>query len=163
MNTPCLHFEINEAWILDPDAGILPESAVTNLSIQVVEERHPGGALRSRRGFARSDSGAPVLHGAQAFHYPDGTPEYSSAFDRGRQVGQERHWRPDGTPVWVKLHGPDGHVRFTRYDEAGRKRSQTDWNGHLAHGPAHTWDARGNLVATVFFDHGRLVTEDPDA
>ena len=101
MNTPCLHFEINEAWMLDPDAGLLAIEEVSNLTVQMVGERYADGSVRSSRGFVRNDAGAPVLHGRQSFLYPDGTTEYTAEFDRGRAMGEERHLRPDGDPGLV--------------------------------------------------------------
>jgi antitoxin component YwqK of YwqJK toxin-antitoxin module len=162
MNTPCLHFEINEAWILDPEAGVMPISPVTDDSIQTVTEAYPDGTARSIRRFVRIGDGQPVLHGSVTFYYPNETIQYSAEFNAGVLVGQELLFRPDGALALRRSHRSDGVTVFNRYDEDGRKRSETHWIGHLAHGPAHTWDASGNLVATVFFDQGRLVTEDPD-
>lgn len=159
MTTPCLHFEINEAWILDPKAGETPHAGVTKAALHRVEETYPNGTIRNLRRFAISNTGHPVFQGWQEYYYPDGSPEYLVQYDQGKRVGLENSYRESGYPLWSRMHDPEGSSRLIRYDEQGRMRSETHWSGHLAQGPARMWDGRGNLVSSLYFEQGRLKAE----
>lgn len=162
MTHPCLHFELNEAWILDGAAGFSPEPEVpADVPVQTVEEWHADGGLRSQRGYVHAESGEAWLHGPVRFFFADGQAEYTATYDHGRLVGEERSYAENGQLVWHRIHREDGASVLLRYDESGRLRSETHWQAHLAHGPVRWWDGRGNLIVTLYFDEGRLTSRPP--
>lgn len=70
MNNPCLHFEMNEAWILSEDTGEKPDaelmkSTTTSISdVSDFEEKYPGGQVRLAWSAGIGDDGRYLLgHG----------------------------------------------------------------------------------------------------
>ena len=165
MNTPCLHFEFNESWILsaEPDAAGDPElmrPTVTKVSkTQTFTEKFRGGSLRYRWQGGVANDGRFLRHGKTEWFYASGQTQCQAQFALGRPTGAETYWRPDGTMAWRWEHRSDGLAVWTQFWENGAKKSESTWRGHLADGPARTWGRSGSLISETSFLAGRLQTE----
>jgi hypothetical protein len=158
MNTPCLHFAFNEAWILS-DAGAEPEDPTAARPIpqgvRAREERDTDAKLLRQWHAGRDpDSGRYLLHGSEKWYGTDGSLQYETDWDAGHRTGTERLYRPDGTCAWERVHDGTGGVVWTRFHDNGRRRSRSHWQGQVAHGPAETRDRSGNLLTPGVFEHG---------
>jgi len=102
MNRPCLHFEMNEAWILDPSAAG-PDNALMANTAHAIDgvaeyvERYGDGAPRITWSAGRGDDGRYLLHGTETWYFPDGRKQYEAHHTLGRKTGEETLWRQDGS------------------------------------------------------------------
>jgi hypothetical protein len=150
MNRPCMHFEMNEAWILSDDpapaeeAGLRP-AAMGVRGVQVHEERRPDGRVRLQWRLGVGDDGRPLMHGREVWFYPDGRKQYEATWNLGRKVGLETYWRPDGRREWQWRRAGDGTSVWTQWWENGRRKAESSWRGDRAEGPARLYDRRGRL------------------
>ena len=162
MTDPCLHFAMNEAWILKGTADPLgakipytPDGAVSEL--ETFHETHPGGALKATFRLGRLPSGRVVLHGEEKWLYPSGKPQWVVRYDRGRKIGRESFWSPEGTLKWTREHREVGGYVWTQFWGEGRKRSESTWHQHKCEGRARRWAADGKLLSDVTFKGGKPV------
>lgn len=96
MNHPCLHFELNEAWILAPDAQeVLLSSRATKIT-DVKEHRDEHTTWSG--GIA--DDGHFHLHGTETRFNASGRKQYEATYRLGQKVGRETQWRSDGSIAW---------------------------------------------------------------
>jgi formylglycine-generating enzyme required for sulfatase activity len=128
MNTPCLHFEFNEAWVRSdaPD-----DFALSNATAR--------GLLRN---------------GAERTQFPNGQPHYEVTYRKGRKTGKETLWRADITVDWQREHRSDGTSVWTQYWENGRQKAESTWHDFKADGVARRWDREGKLISEVKFRNG---------
>ena len=162
MTTPCLHFEINEAWILDPEIEATPIPQVLEDSgISIMGSWEEGNA-RFVINTVLTEERRYLLDYKKAFFYPNGHESYRAQYSGGKKVGEEIAFNPAGSVEWKRIHRDDGIQVLTRFNAWGGLVSETHWKGHLAHGPARTWDAQGNLISTIYFNEGRLVSTPPE-
>lgn len=160
MNDPCLHFELNEAWILAPDTAAagdetLMRSAATAVPAPVPHrETDPEGRLRLEWNGGEADDGRYLRHGREAWFYPDGRLQYEATYHLGRKTGPERFWGADGSLAWQWLHGPNDVGTWTQFAPDGSKRFESRWRGKLAEGIAVAWDERGLERVRVEFKDG---------
>jgi hypothetical protein len=161
MNHPCLHFELNEAWILSPetadpgDAVLMKSTATKVASKKVEQESHPNGKRRLEWNGGVADDGRYLRHGKETWFHPDGKKQYQVTYHLGRKTGEETLWRSDGTLEWQWEHRKDGVSVWTQYWPNGRKKAESHWRGKFADGPATLWDARGQEISRVDFSHGQ--------
>jgi hypothetical protein len=150
MNRPCMHFEMNEAWILSDDpapedeAALRPAATVVR-DVRVHEERHPNGRVRLRWQSGVGDDGRSLLHGQETWFYPDGHKQYEATWSLGRKTGLETYWRPDGRREWQWRRTGDGRAIWTQWWENGRRKAESSWRNDHAEGPARLYDRRGRL------------------
>ena len=162
MNNPCLHFELNEAWILDgptaerSDPELMASTATAVSDVKTYEERYPGGALQGSWSGGVADDGNFVLHGTETWYYEDGQKQWEVRYDLGRKVGTETHWSPEGKTVWSWEHGEDGTSVWTRYWPNGTKRAESSWRNFMADGEARRWDRSGQVTSEATFRRGRM-------
>ena len=162
MTNPCLHFEMNEAWILEgptaerPDQELMASSASRVSDVKSYEERYPGGRLRGSWSGGLGDDGRFLMHGTQTWYYEDGTKQWEMRYELGRKVGTETHWSPDGRIVWSWEHAPDGKSAWTQYWPNSQKKAESSWRRFEADGPARRWDRSGKLVSEVNFRRGQM-------
>jgi hypothetical protein len=160
MNRPCLHFELNEAWLLsDATASAAEDILVTGTggnvrNVKQYEEQYPDGQTRIRWHAGVGDDGRYVLHGKELWFFRDGTPQYRVTYDLGRKAGTETLYRADGGKAWQWRHAPDGTGIWTQWHENGVKRAESVWRRRHADGPARVWDRRGRLIRDVAFRNG---------
>jgi formylglycine-generating enzyme required for sulfatase activity len=162
MNTPCLHFEMNESWILSDDdaeatdADLMSSRAKSVAGVKACMETYPTGRTKARWEAGIGNDGRYLLHGPQVCYFETGQKQYEARFSFGKKVGQETLWRADGSIQWQWQHREDGSSVWTQYWENGRKKAQSTWRDFLADGPATCWDRSGALVSEVAFSRGKM-------
>ncbi len=129
-NKPDYEIELNEAWILDKSAGANIAASGLVRDVQHFTERYPGSAkVMATWSAGRFADGRVLLDGPETFFYPTGKPMWSIDFHAGRKVGEERYFRADGTPVWVKQYATDGTWTWNNFDRAGKRIATSIWHG----------------------------------
>lgn len=155
MNRPCLHFEMNEAWILSEknesiaDAELMANTAHSIKQIEEHVEYYPDGRRRAAWSSGIGDDGRYLLHGRETCYYPDGKRKYRANYQLGSKIGQETLWRPDGTKQWEWHHKEDGFSTWTQWWDTGKKKSESTWKNFEAVGIARTWDRSGVLCREI--------------
>jgi hypothetical protein len=165
MNHPCLHFELNEAWILDQAAGMpadQPVSVVQPRSFdgsfdESFDEKYPSGRTRCIYSGGLASDGRWLLEGQETWFCEDGRKQYEVTWRAGRKVGKETYWDADGRVCWQWERRDDGSSVWTQYWPNGRMKSQSTWLGHLADGAATLWDHTGQIVSRREFKDGVLL------
>lgn len=161
MNHPCLHFELNEAWLLAPESPappdeVLMQSKATGIrTLQTRRENHPDGKPRMEWSGGVADDGRYLKHGTETWFHPDGSIHYQTDHHLGRKTGAEIMRRADGGVEWRRDHRGDGTSVWTQYRPDGTKRAQSSWRDGFADGPALLWDAGGRELSRVIFHMGR--------
>lgn len=127
MNEPCLHFEMNEEWVLDK----ANQAESPRGSVEVAEqhvEHHPDGKPRVIWSSGTDCGGRPRLHGTETWYAPDGGKLYEAQYVNGVKAGTETYRAPDGPPRrirWTKRYGADGEMVWTQYWPGGPKKSES--------------------------------------
>ena len=140
MNRPCLHFEMNEAWILSDDTEELSDddlmrSSATSISdIKIYEERCSDGVIRLRYSAGIADDGRYLLHGTETWFYPNGNKQREANYKLGYKVGKETYWSSDGKKLWEWQHNEDGTSIWTQWNEDGKIKSKTIWRNFICEG-----------------------------
>jgi antitoxin component YwqK of YwqJK toxin-antitoxin module len=168
---PCLHYELNEAWIFSDVGDIAPETA--GGTVKKLSEIYPGGKIRSRWSARICPNGRYLLDGTETDFYDNGAKQHEVTYKNGCKVGGETFWSPDGKKLWtwesnLKKH----HAVFTRYWSNENKMSESNWNtqpeargskrnffGLVADGLATQWDEDGSVKYVGKFSNGLLVEE----
>jgi formylglycine-generating enzyme required for sulfatase activity len=156
INHPCLHFELNEAWILDPAAGLPADAPISVPKAETFEEKHSNGRTRCIYSGGRASDGRWLLEGEESWFYESGAKQYQATWRAGRKIGTETYRSADGQVQWQWEHRDDGTSVWTQYWPDGRMKSQSTWRGHLACGPATLWDYTGQLISQHEFQEGTL-------
>jgi hypothetical protein len=170
MNHPCLHFELNEAWILAPEAADPGDAALmTPAATQVVAPREyretsPAGRPRIVWSGGLADDGRFLLHGKETRFYADGRTQYEATYHLGRKVGAETQWRPEGALEWQWQHPAAGTPAdavsvWTQYWPNGARKAESRWRGRFADGLATGWNAQGKEVSRARFVAGKAMIE----
>ena len=156
MNTPCLHFELNEAWILSEKAGWVDIKDSPVRKVREYRERYPSGALKAVRKGGITPSGQYLLHGEQTWYYPSGHKQWVVIFKSGQKQGKEFYRDPEGCLVWEWDHKKDGSSLWTQFWPGGKKKSQSTWKDFRLEGEAKQWDREGKLISHAVFTDGFL-------
>jgi len=127
-NKPDYEIELNEAWILDPNAGISLESN-TVTEIKHFTERYPNGHIMASWSSGRAGDGRIVLEGQETFYYPSGKPMWRMRFHLGKKTGEEEYFRADGILIWRKNYRPDQDWTWKQYDSSGKLTAESTWQG----------------------------------
>jgi formylglycine-generating enzyme required for sulfatase activity len=165
MNQPCLHFELNEAWILapetaDPGDPVLMRSSATKVAgAKENKEKQPSGQILFTGGLA--DDGRFLRHGKEVWFYDNGKKQYEAIYQLGRKVGIETLWRADGTVEWQWEHQKSGVSVWTQFWPNGGKKAESHWQGRVAEGLAICWDQNGKEVSHAAFAAGQAKIERP--
>ncbi|MFH1737655.1 MAG: SUMF1/EgtB/PvdO family nonheme iron enzyme, partial [bacterium] len=127
MNHPCLHFEMNEAWILsdDEETGKLEEPAQDSGKTIQYEEKYPSGNLKAIWSAKIAADGRYLLHGHETWYYEDRTTKYKAQYENGNIIGQETSRLRDGRELWRRLHREDGRSVWTQWWSNGKKKSES--------------------------------------
>jgi len=163
MNNPCLHIELNEAWILNDQTGeradkeLMRSNAREIRDVKTFEEKHANGQVKTRWSGGRADDGRFLLHGPETWFSPEGAKRYEVTYELGRKVGKETAWAAEGSVAWSCVHDPEAGTARTEYWSNGQKKSETTWENFHAKGIARVWDPTGKLVSEKRFDRGRMV------
>ncbi len=132
MNQPCLHFEMNEAWILSDDyeasdSELMKSKATTISDVKTYEEKYPDGNIRVKYSAGFADDGRYLLHGTETWFYQNGAKQREANYILGYKVGKETYWTDDGKKVWEWQHNEDGTSIWTQWDNNGQIKSKTTW------------------------------------
>lgn len=169
MNTPCLHFELNEAWIMDPDApdpdedALLRPAATRLAAVSEHTETYPDGSPHITWSGGLADDGRYLLDGTETWRFPDGRKQYEVTYRLGRRAGTETLWRADGSIAWQWQHEDPDAGTWTQFWPGGNKRAESHWRGRFAHGLALTWAPDGTELSRAVFTDGQaqVQTSDP--
>jgi hypothetical protein len=154
---PPLHFEMNEAWILDPSAGVTTVAANASAVVSTTRETHPDGSPKAEWSVHPDASGRMLLHGTETHSYPSGAKEYEVTWTTGLKTGIETSWDEQGGVVWTRDHRTDGTTVWTQFRPDGSKHRESTWRGKRADGPAREWDREGGLIVESEFRDGVLI------
>lgn len=162
MNTPCLHFEFNEAWVRSAEAGAATEAELMHSTAtragrrRAFSEKFAAGQVKARWNGTVADDGRFLLEGAEQAWFANGKPHYEAHYRLGRKIGAESLWRENGSVVWRREHKPDGSTIWTQFWENGARKSESTWRGFKADGRARCWGREGQLISDVEFSGGAL-------
>jgi len=155
MNQPCLHFELNEAWILSgepdqkTDQELMANTASAVAEVRDFKDSFDDGAPKATWSAGRGNDGRYLLHGTETWYYPGGGKQYEAHYALGRKTGTETLWRVDGSRAWAWDHQADGSSRWTQWWEQGGTKAESTWSGFHAVGMARTWNRDGSLALEV--------------
>ena len=160
---PAMHFEMNEAWILSGETGEADHAPAEGRSTrESFEQRYPTGALQATWTGRVYANGLYRLDGVEKWFYPTGQAKYEVTWDSGRKVGTETFWAEDGRVLWTRQHHTDGRWTWTQYWPSGQVKSESNWLGLMADGPARLWEIDGTPLTEAGYSCGtRLVPPDP--
>jgi hypothetical protein len=165
---PCLHYELNEAWIFSNLGDVAPEA--TGGHIKQFSEQYPDGKIRSLWSARICPHGRYLLDGPEEDYYDNGHKQHEVIYANGCKTGTEIFWLPDGKELssWSYNLG-DNTAIWTQYWPSGRMKSQSSWNtkpeardlsrgffGLMANGPAYQWAEDGKSVHAYLFTNGVL-------
>lgn len=169
---PCVHYELNEAWITAPAAGdIAPQT--TGGTVQSYSEIYPGGAPKATWSARTTPGGRYLLDGLETHLYPGGKKQREVSWVNGRRTGPETLWGPDGTRIWSWNHDLANHLSiWTHWWSNGQKRLESQWDtnpaardlpsrrfrGLVAHGTARHWNTSGQQVGEYSFLNGERIS-----
>lgn len=169
MTQPCLHYELNEAWVFS-DAG---KVAVENSGgkIKKFSEQYPNAKMRSQWNARICPNGRYLLDGKETDYYDNGAKQHEVTYDNGRKTGKEMFWLVDGKKLWTWSHDLKKHRSvWTQFWPNGNPRVQSAWNtqpqardlahsffGLVADGPVKQWDEDGSLKFSGNFSNGLLL------
>ncbi len=174
MNRPCLHFELNEAWILQDEVDIRSEKQLMQPTAKVVsgvkkyQENYPSGKVKTTWYAGKADDGRYLLHGEEKWYYENSHIQREANYNLGRKVKTETYWAPDGTKMW-QWHYRDGPYRantnaavaassvWTQYWPNGKKKAESTWRNFKCDGTATLWDLSGNVISSKQFAEGIML------
>jgi hypothetical protein len=165
---PCLHYELNEAWIFSAAGDITPET--NGDGIKFFSEAYPNGKLRSQWWARICSNGRYLLDGTETDFYDTGAKQYEVTYVNGRKTGEETFWSRDGKKLWSWQHDLENHhAVWTQFWPNGKKKIESNWNtqpvardsnrsffGLVANGPVFQWDENGEQTHAYNFTNGRL-------
>ncbi len=166
---PCLHYELNEAWIWSDAGDIAPETA--GGVVKTFSEKYPNGKVRCEWSARITPHGRYLLDGTETDFYDTGAREHEATYASGRRTGAETFWSPDGNKRWSWSHDlKRNRSVWTQYWPNGQKRVESNWNtqpeardlkrsffGFVADGPALKWSADGTLLHSYYFVNGNFM------
>jgi hypothetical protein len=166
---PCLHYELNEAWIWSDAGDIAPENSGGKVS--EIRENYPNGKPRSKWSHRICPNGRYLLHGLQTDYFETGAKQHEVTYANGRKTGEETFWSPDGKKIWTWQRDlQTNRGVWTQYWPNGEKKIQSTWNlnpqardlkrnffGYVADGPAQQWDESGKTISSSRFVNGTFV------
>jgi len=168
---PCLHYELNEAWIFSAAGDLAPETS--GGTIQQFSEKFPNGRLHSTWSARICPNGRYLLNGLETDFYENGAKQHEVTYASGRKTGEETFWSPDGKKIWSWVHDLKNHrATWTQFWADGKMKSESHWNtrpeardlqrsffGLVADGPACLCDKDGSLARKCMFTNGIFAGE----
>ena len=163
---PCLHYELNEAWIFSDAGDIAPENS--GGKIKKFSENYPNGKLRSKWSARICSNGRYLLDGKEADFYESGAKQHEVTYANGRKTGEEVFWSKDGEKIWRWQHDLKNNTAvWTQFWPNGQEKIQSTWNtkpqardldrtffGLVANGPVFQWDENGTPSHAYNFTNG---------
>jgi formylglycine-generating enzyme required for sulfatase activity len=164
MNNPCLHFEMNEAWILDAGTGkksddtakLMMSNAKTISDIKNYKEKYPNGKTKLTWNAGVADNGSYLLHGPETWYYENGRKQREAEYQLGQKIGTETFWSIDGKKLWNWQYNDDGTSIWTQWWPTGTKKARSSWRNFMCEGTAILWDLSGNVESERTFLSGHI-------
>lgn len=160
MTEPCLHFELNEAWILAGapvaanDGELRANPACSVKDVKSYEEKDAGGRTTLAYSGGVADDGRFLLHGEQRWYHSNGKLKRAAVYHLGSLRGPERFYATSGELLWERDHRADGTMIWTNYWPDGGVRTRSEWRDLHAEGPALLRDPTGKEIFRVQFERG---------
>jgi hypothetical protein len=168
---PCLHYELNEAWIVSDKGDLAPETS--GGVVKKFSENHPNGQLRAQWSARICPHGRYLLDGIETDFYETGAKQHEVIYVNGRKSGEETFWSPDGQVLWTwQPELKANEAKWTQFWPHGRPKSESSWNtmpmardlkrrffGLVADGSAKQWSEGGMLIMSDRFVNGRMAGE----
>ncbi len=167
---PCLHYELNEAWIWSDAGDLTPENS--GGKIKSFTENYPNGKLRSEWRARICADGRYLLDGKETDFYESGAKQHEVTYANGRKIGVENFWSPSGDKIWTWVRHSNNTGVWTQFWPNGRKKIESTWNtkpeardlprnffGLVANGPVKQWNEDGSLKFSGNFSDGLLLKE----
>lgn len=154
MNSPSLHFEMNEAWILADSEKIITEIPEVN-DVKSFELFYPRGELERKWEAGTASEGRYLLHGNDTWYYKNGLVKWEVKYEAGNKVGRENFYSEEGSLLWSWNHREDGISVWTQYYPNGNKKSISSWRDGKCEGTAQRWDINGSLISEKEFESGK--------
>ncbi|MHC4708192.1 MAG: toxin-antitoxin system YwqK family antitoxin, partial [Planctomycetota bacterium] len=133
-NHPDLHFEFNEAWVLQRPQK--PDQVVSEFGVDIrtdtvkkYNEKYPNGKPRVTWSAGIGSDGHYLLHGTETWYYENGQKQWQARYQAGDRTGTEIYWSSDGEKRWQKIYRDDGTYRWTIYDADGKTKAESTWQG----------------------------------
>ena len=163
---PCLHYELNEAWIFSDAGDVAPEHA--GGVVKRFAENYPNGKVRARWRARICPNGRYLLDGRETDFYENGAKQHEITYQNGRKTGAETFWSPAGKKLWQWRHDSKNNTAvWIQYWPNGCKKIQSTWNtqptardlnrrffGLVANGPSFGWDEKGEPTQAGSFTNG---------
>ena len=135
-NTPKLHFEVNESWILaDTNTTGSKPVDVDAATVQTFRETYPNGRERVVWSAGRTGDGLYRLHGKETWFHPNGQKEWEVVYANGRKTGTETYRDAAGVRLWERVYDDDGTHDWTLWEQDGTVRAHSRWRGLTLLGP----------------------------
>ncbi|HEX9201670.1 MAG TPA: SUMF1/EgtB/PvdO family nonheme iron enzyme [Acidobacteriaceae bacterium] len=129
-NKPNYEIELNEAWVLDKNAGADIAASDSTQAAQHFAEHAPNSdKVTATWGAGRTADGRVLLDGPETFSYADGKPMWTVTFKGGHKTGDERYLSEDGTPIWEKHYATDNTWTWDNFDATGKRIATSKWRG----------------------------------
>jgi len=163
MNEPCLHFAMNESWILQPESKNINETDLMETvptqiqNVTEYREEYSSGKIKAIWSAGFADNGQCLLHGTETWYYEDGRKQWEVSYQFGKKVGTEIYWSKDGNKLWSWDHQEDGSSVWTHYWNNGKKKSESIWRNLTCQGISTRWDTSGEIMGQVRFQDGNSI------
>lgn len=169
---PCLHYELNEAWVFSNAGDVAPETS--GGIIRQFSETFPNGQIRCQWSARICPNGRYLLDGKETDFYQNGSSQHEATYASGRKSGDETFWSADGKKLWSWSHDlKRNRAVWTQFWPNGQKKVESTWNtrpeardlkrsffGFVADGPVRQWNADGTLKFLGSFSNGLLLKEE---
>ena len=163
---PCLHYELNEAWILSNAGDIAPEDS--GGSVREFSEQFSNGKMRSQWSARICPNGRYLLDGPETDFYENGRKQHEVIYVNGRKTGGEAFWSASGAKLWNWSRDLNNNRGvWAQFWPDGRKKAESTWNtrprardlnrnffGMVADGPAFQWAEDGEPTHACTFTNG---------
>lgn len=118
---------LNEAWVLDPAAGVTP--APTSITgVHTHRAYYANGKLKAVWSSGRANDGEVLLEGPETFYFSNGKVQWSIHFHLGLKTGIEALYRANGTRIWTKDHHGDDWT-WKVFNKANQMTAESRWHG----------------------------------
>jgi hypothetical protein len=165
---PCLHYELNEAWVFSDAGDVAPETS--GGTVKRFSEKYSNGKVRSQWSARITPGGRYLLDGAETDFYENGAKQHEVTYASGRKTGAETFWSADGKKLWSWDHDlKNNRGVWTQYWPNGKKKMESTWNtrpqardlkrsffGLVADGLASQWNEEGSLLHAYHFSNGNF-------
>jgi hypothetical protein len=160
MTNPCLHYELNEEWILrgvetqGDDPVLRANSATAIRDVREYVEHDAEGRIAIRYSGGIGDDGRFLLHGRAVWYHADGGRQREAGYALGALKGTEEFFDRSGALLWSREHLADGSTLWATFWPDRVVRTRSTWRAMHAEGIATLNDPAGREIYRVEFRRG---------